>query len=347
MSGLDMIKNIRKHNEKVQIIVTTAQDDNDVLIQCIEQTVNHFILKPIDLDRFLLAIQKSVQQIQQEKGLLKQNQLTKALIDTQDHLLFIEDYGNIVEFNHAFASFTGIEKTKGVHKSNLVAELFVEDPNYFYPKNKGKWIEEFFQTEKKYAKVMWKGQKDKHGIYLMKGSQIPGKKQILFVCTEISLLEEEYKKNEILSMMDPLTRSLNRKKFEELLSSEISRSERYNHPFSIILMDIDYFNKVNDYLGHQKGDEVLVTISTIVQQRIRESDVLARLGADAFILLTPETNSHGALVLAESIRALINTFAFPKIGSVTCSFGVAEFSAGKSKIELISQFIQALSKSNI
>jgi diguanylate cyclase (GGDEF)-like protein len=345
MSGLDLIKNIRKHNEKVQIIVTTAHDDNDVFIHCIEHTVNHFILKPIDLDRFLLAIQKSIHQIQHEKELLKQNQLTKALIDTQDHLLFIVDNGHIIEFNQAFASFSGIENTKGLHKSTLVAELFVEDPNYFYPKNKGKWIEEFFQTDKNYAKVMWKGEKDKQGIYLMKGTQIPGKKQILFVCTEISFLEEEYKNNEVLSLMDPLTRSLNRTKFEELLSSEIIRSERYNHPFSIILMDIDYFK--NDYLDHKKGDEVLVTISTIVQQRIRESDVFARWGGDEFILLTPETNSLGAMVLAESIRSLIDNFAFPKVGSVTCSFGVAEFSAGKSKIELISEVDQALSKSKI
>ncbi|MFB3163319.1 diguanylate cyclase [Neobacillus sp. 179-J 1A1 HS] len=347
MSSLDMIKNIRKHSEKVQIIVTTAHDDNDVFIQCIEYAVNHFILKPIDLDRFLLAIQKSVQQIQQEKDVLKHNQLTKALIETQDHLLFIEDHGHIVEFNEAFASFTGIDNTKDLQTSNLVAELFVEDPNYFYPKNKGKWLEEFFQTEKKYEKVMLKGKKGKQGIYLMKGSRIPGKKQILFVCTEISLLEEEYKKNDILSIMDPLTRSLNRNKFEELLSSEISRSERYNHPFSIILMDIDYFTNVNDYLGHTKGDEVLITISTIVQQRIRESDVLARWSGDSFILLTPETNSPGAMVLAESIRSLIHSFAFPKIGTVTCSFGVAEFSAGKSKIELISEVEQGLSKSKI
>lgn len=347
MQGLDMIKNIRKHNEKVQIIVTTAHDDQEIFIQCIEHTVNHFILKPIDLERFLLAIQKSVHQIQHEKELLKQNHLTKALIDAQDHLLFIEDHGHIVEFNQAFASFTGIEKTLGLHKSNLVAELFVEDPNYFYPKNKGKWIEEFFQTEKKYAKVMWKGQKDKQGIYLMKGTQLPGEKQILFVCTEISLLEEEYKKNEILSLIDPLTRSLNRPKFEELLSSEIIRSERYNHLFSIILMDIDYFKNANDYLGGKKGNEVLLTISTIVQQRIRESDVFARWGGDEFILLTPETNHLGAMVLAESIRTLIDNFAFPKIGSVTCSFGVAEFTSGKSKIELISEADQALSKSKI
>jgi diguanylate cyclase (GGDEF)-like protein len=112
-------------------------------------------------------------------------------------------------------------------------------------------------------------------------------------------------------------------------------------------MDIDYFTNVNDYLGHTKGDEVLITISTIVQQRIRESDVLARWSGDSFILLTPETNSPGAMVLAESIRSLIHSFAFPKIGTVTCSFGVAEFSAGKSKIELISEVEQGLSKSKI
>jgi two-component system, cell cycle response regulator len=347
MSGLDMIEKIRNENEKVQIIVTSAHDDNDVFIQCIEHAVNHFILKPIDLEPFLHAIQKSVQQIQNEKELLKTANLTKAILETKDHLLFSMENGHIVEFNQAFASFTGIEKTKGLHTSNLVAELFVEDPSYFYPKKKGKWIEEFFQTEKNSAKVMWKGQNEKQGIYLMKATKIPGNKHYLFVCTEISALEEEYKKKGNLASIDPLTRSLNRTKFEELLSSEIRRSERYNHPFSIILMDIDYFNNVIDSFSHKKGDEVLLTISTIVQQRIRESDVFARWGGDEFILLTPETNSHGAMVLAESIRSLIDHFAFPEIGSVTCSFGVAEFSAGKSKIELISEVNQALSKSKI
>ncbi|WP_419887380.1 diguanylate cyclase [Neobacillus niacini] len=347
MSGLEMIQNIRKHNKKAQIIVTTAQDDNETFIHCIDHSVNQFILKPIDLDRFLLAIQKSVQQIQHEKELCKQNLLTRALLETQDHVLFIVEHGHLVDFNHAFSSFTGIEDTNSLHKSNLVANLFVEDPNYFYPKDKENWIDEFFQTEKNYAKVMWKSQTDKQGIYLMKASHNTGDEQILFVCTEISALEEEYKKNEILSSMDPLTRSLNRTKFEELLSSEIRRSERYNHPFSIILMDIDYFKNVNDYFGHQKGDEVLVTISTIVQQRIRESDVFARWGGNEFILLTPETNSQGAMVLAESIRSLINHFAFPEIGSVTCSFGVAEFSVGKSKRELISEVDQARYQSKI
>ncbi len=58
-------------------------------------------------------------------------------------------------------------------------------------------------------------------------------------------------------MMDPLTKSFNRLKFDGLMELEISRAERYSRTFSIILMDIDYFKNVNDYFGHQKGDEVL------------------------------------------------------------------------------------------
>jgi two-component system, cell cycle response regulator len=72
LSGLEMIKKIRELNENVQIIVTTAHDDYDFFIQSIENNVNHFILKPIDLDRFLKAIQKSVYQVQLEKELSKQ-----------------------------------------------------------------------------------------------------------------------------------------------------------------------------------------------------------------------------------------------------------------------------------
>ncbi|MDR7078287.1 diguanylate cyclase (GGDEF)-like protein [Neobacillus niacini] len=345
MNGLEMIERIRNLNEKVQIIVTTANNDHEIFIQSIENNVNHFILKPIDFEKFLLAIHKSVHQIQLEKELSKQNNLTKAILDTQDNLLFVVEQGDIVEFNLAFSSFTGLDKSQGLHKAITVSEFFVEGPNYFYPKNRAKWIDEFLDNGRKYAKVKWRGQKESKGIFFMKAAHFPGEKQTLFVCSEITVLEEENKQNDLLAMMDPLTKSINRQRFEEILSCEIRRSKRYDHPFSIILFDIDHFNHINQCFGHQKGDEVLCTISTIVQQRIRESDIFARWGGDELILLTPETYSRGAVVLAESIRTIIDSFAFPQIGSVTCSFGIAEFSAGKKKTELVTEAREALSKS--
>ncbi|WP_342431519.1 diguanylate cyclase [Neobacillus sp. FSL H8-0543] len=346
MSGLEMIQKIREINDKAQIIVTTAHDDNDFFIQSIENNVNHFILKPIDLERFLLAIQKSVYQIQLEQEYLKQKKLTRAILDFQDNLIFVIENDEIVEFNQAFSAFTGIEKSQPVHKCKSLSRFFAEDPNYYYPKNEeSNWLNSLLTTEKNFAKVRWIGKDGSSVIYYLKVSPIPGERQILIVCTDITALEEESKKNEILAMMDPLTNSYNRLKFDDILTSEISRSERYKHPFSIILMDIDYFKDVNDQFGHQAGDEVLVTISTIIQQRIRECDIFARWGGEKFILLTPNTNEQGAAKLAESIRLLVENFSFNRIGPLTCSFGVAEFVIGKPKRELILEADQALYKS--
>ena len=134
-------------------------------------------------------------------------------------------------------------------------------------------------------------------------------------------------------------------KFDDILTSELKRAERYHHPFSLIIFDIDDFKKINKELGYHKCDEVLTTISTIVQQRIRESDVFARWGDEVFILLTPEENKLGAAVLAESICSLIKEFKFKKIGNLTCSFGVTDFHSGKSKQQLLSELEYALNKS--
>jgi two-component system cell cycle response regulator len=347
MNGLEMIEKIRKINNKVQVIVTTAHDDNDFFIQSIENNVNHFILKPIDLDQFLLAIQKSIYQIQLEKELTRQKKLTRAILDFQDNLIFVIENGEIVEFNQAFATFTGFASNQPslLQKSKVIGNYFVEDPNYFYPKDRERWLAEILAIEKNFAKVHWRSHKERDVIYFIKGAVIPDTNQVLFICTDITGLEEERRKNEQLSIMDTLTNSFNRLKFEEILENEMSRAERYDHPFSVIMIDIDFSKAVNDSFGPQAGDEALITISTIVQQRIRESDTFARWGGEEFILLIPETDGQGAKSLAESIRSLVESFHFSNIDPVTCSFGIAEFSSGKTKKELILEVNQALTQS--
>ncbi|QIZ08798.1 diguanylate cyclase [Priestia megaterium] len=103
---------------------------------------------------------------------------------------------------------------------------------------------------------------------------------------------------------------LEKEPIDDILEMEIRRAERLGQPFSIILMDIDFFNHVNECFGQQAGDTVLHTISTIVQLRIRESDIFARWGGEEFILLTTATDRNGAQELAESIRSIIEDFKF-------------------------------------
>ncbi|MDR4947470.1 diguanylate cyclase [Neobacillus cucumis] len=351
MSGLEMIKKIRAQNEKVQVIVTTAYEDNEFFVQSIENNVNHYILKPIDLDLFLQAIQKSVYQIQLEKELEKQKNLTRTILDFQDNLIFVIEDGNIVEWNQAFTNITGI----GIHtnhsssyQSQFLSSFFVEDPHYFYPKDKTRWIEEFLATGKTSAKIRWKSSPGNDYNYVMKAGTIPGSKQILFVLTDITDLERESRQKEHLAMLDPLTSSYTRQKFKEILISEMRRTERFDRAFSLILMDIDFFHTLNEQIGQTAGDRILITVSTIVQQRIRECDIFARWGGEEFILLVPETNGKEAVFLAESIRSIIEKYQFPHIGQVTCSFGVSEFAPGKTKNELLLELEKALaiSKAN-
>jgi two-component system, cell cycle response regulator len=109
-----------------------------------------------------------------------------------------------------------------------------------------------------------------------------------------------------LALHDQLTGAYNRGYLDRQLSKEIQRSRRYDHPFSIIICDIDHFKTVNDRHGHQAGDQVLKEIVTRINRSIRyESDWVARYGGEEFVIVLPETAPAGCLIVAERIRNLI------------------------------------------
>ncbi len=114
-----------------------------------------------------------------------------------------------------------------------------------------------------------------------------------------------------LSMRDDLTGCYNRRYFNERLEEEINRSGRNNRPFSIAIMDIDFFKKTNDTYGHQVGDFVLVQLVRFMHYRLRKSDFLARLGGEEFVLLLPETSGENAFALLERLRQQLMEAIFP------------------------------------
>jgi diguanylate cyclase (GGDEF)-like protein len=341
MNSLEMIEKIRGQDDQVQIIVTTANEDSELLLQLIENNINHFILKPIDLEKFLQAIQKSVVHIELERKLEKQRELNSFLMNFQDNLIFVVENEKIIEANRVFTAFTGFDWSQSLNTTSL-SKLFVHEPNYYFPKEPENWLEEFFTEHNGMAKVKWKNADGKVGIYLIKATVILEEKQYLFVLTDITKLEVEYKKNDLLVNLDPMTKTYNRLKFSTILIHEIESAERTDCPFSIILLDIDDFQRINEQFGYHIGDAVLCTLATIVQQRICESDVFARWSGKEFILLIPNANNQTAFELAESIRKLIAEFQFRDVGSITCSMGITEFTQGKSQNQLLREVDQAL-----
>jgi len=151
-------------------------------------------------------------------------------------------------------------------------------------------------------------------------------KKIILSYNKLSFeLKEKIEEVTLLSITDPLTKIFNRLKFNDELEKNLNYVKRYKENLSIIMFDIDHFKKVNDFYGHDIGDEVLKILTNLIKMNIRKTDVFARWGGEEFILLVPKTNVEIAFELAEKLRKLIEKTDFPKVKNVTCSFGVCEY----------------------
>ncbi|HPT49706.1 MAG TPA: diguanylate cyclase [Accumulibacter sp.] len=129
---------------------------------------------------------------------------------------------------------------------------------------------------------------------------------------------------------DLLTGAWNRRRLEESVRIEMDRLNRYRHPLSVMIFDIDFFKTINDSHGHGVGDDVLRSVAATLKARLRKTDSLTRWGGEEFVVLCPHSTRASAAVLAERLCKQIATTAFPVIGNVTVSVGVAECQAGES-----------------
>ncbi|MDM8559359.1 diguanylate cyclase [Candidatus Parabeggiatoa sp. HSG14] len=142
-------------------------------------------------------------------------------------------------------------------------------------------------------------------------------------------------------MIDQLTQIHNRRAFDIFLKQEIARSKRYQKPFSLILVDIDHFKRINDNHGHLVGDSVLVLMAKLLKEYCRESDCICRWGGEEFIILLPELEENLVNKVAERIREAVEKYKFPVDWQVTISLGVATFNNYQQK-DFVEQADKAL-----
>lgn len=127
---------------------------------------------------------------------------------------------------------------------------------------------------------------------------------------------------------DPLTGLMNRRGLDKRLIEEIARAQRYRHALSILIIDLDDFKRINDQFGHLAGDDVLRDIAKTIDQQIRSIDIAGRFGGEEFLVILPETEKSGAGIVAERIRASVETQ-----GDITTSIGLAELGHGATTAE--------------
>jgi len=159
---------------------------------------------------------------------------------------------------------------------------------------------------------------------------------------DITEIEEQHAATSKKAYIDGLTQIYNRNKFDEIFSEEIKRTQRYNNPFSIAILDIDKFKNVNDTYGHLIGDEVLITMAQTLNNNIRETDTLARWGGEEFVILFKNTTLSEAKEVAQALTNKIEENRHAIAGTVTASFGCTEYKDGDSTQSIFKRCDDAL-----
>jgi diguanylate cyclase (GGDEF)-like protein len=150
----------------------------------------------------------------------------------------------------------------------------------------------------------------------------------------------EHARTRRLASTDGLTEVYNHRTFQERLSQEIARADRYSRPLSMLMIDVDHFKVYNDTHGHPQGDIVLRDLARLLREMSRTSDTVARYGGEEFAIILPETDSVGAQKIGQRLREQVESYPFPGKGlmpggTLTISIGVATHAPAGSKDALL------------
>jgi len=157
-------------------------------------------------------------------------------------------------------------------------------------------------------------------------------------------IENKNRQLEELVVRDRLTGLYNRTKLDEVLEYEFKRSKRYNTIFGVIMVDIDFFKKVNDTHGHQAGDVVLIEFANLLEENSRETDTVGRWGGEEFLIIVENIDQAAIVKLAEKLRASVDAYEFSIVKHKTASFGVSLYQVGNEINQTVARADEALYK---
>jgi diguanylate cyclase (GGDEF)-like protein len=321
---------LKEQKETIESLNKNIKDKNielDEKIASIKEQKLNIQNQKLNIQKYQKDILIQLKDIEdQEKKLVKQNIELRSIyknIETQRKKLLTEEE-NVKEKGNALKLLEVIQKEKEKELDSTKKEL--EHLNDKINTQEQKLLE-------KESTITT--QKDVIGYFLFFFIVITilG----LYVIRQNRLLKE-------LSQTDALTGLFNRRAIINSLNREISKFKRYEAPFSILLIDIDYFKSINDTYGHDKGDEVLKMISLIMKENTRESDVCSRWGGEEFMILVSNTDLNRSVKIAQHLKDMIENTDFSINDKVTVSIGISTFTKDQDEESLVKKADEALYK---
>ncbi|ADN08411.1 sensor domain-containing diguanylate cyclase [Sulfurimonas autotrophica] len=251
----------------------------------------------------------------------------KKILDASNNMFVITNGEEIIDVNQSFyyyfKQYSSLEEF--TRKHSCVCDFFVKENGYLQTNTDGiNWIE-FVIKQKDKSYIVKMNIEGKIYYFKITGKLVSVKpREYVTVFADITTEEEYRLELEYQSIIDPLTGIYNRRYFERKISEEITRCERYEMVFSLIMLDIDFFKRINDTYGHDVGDKVLQSHSALILENLRESDILCRVGGEEFMIILPQTTQEQAYYKAEDLRKKVQNEQDMHL-QITMSFGVAQF----------------------
>jgi len=329
-----------KKTKEIPIIFLTAKKDQDTVSRCYDIGGVDYLSKPYNEQELFARINFHLELVENKKVLEVERKFTQNILDMQDNLVVISDGKGVLKINRAVSTFYDVKGIGEFIKENVcLCHTFVEKEGYFHLgliKDDECWVDVLLgELQSKNILVLIKDMKTSQlNSFDIKAKKFGG--DYLITLTNITLFDAESKSNEHEASYDSLTDIYNRTKLNELMLQSIENAKVSKDVFSFVMLDIDFFKPINDTYGHLVGDAVLIQMSKLIKNHIREGDIFARWGGEEFVLVLPHVNLQRAEAIANNLRTKIEAERFPKINSLTCSFGATSYKDGDN-IDSITQ----------
>lgn len=267
--------------------------------------------------------------------------LAQAMEQMDEMVRITDKNGNIIYVNEAVLKYTKYKRSELIGISNRIFKSNQHSTKFY----KNLW--DTILANKPYQGIFINVKKDGE-LYYEEQTITPmvddSDNIEYFVSTSKDVTDriKIEKKLKLLATTDGLIGIYNRYKINLLIEEELSRVSRYGDYFSLIMFDIDFFKHVNDKYGHDVGDYVLIELSKIISNSIRDTDKFGRWGGEEFMLLAPKLNKKEAKNLAQKLRKRVEQHSFKYVGRITISFGVVTSDETSSKETLLKDVDNAL-----
>ncbi len=337
-----MIKSNKK-TKQIPIIFVTANKDDATIEKCYEVGGDDYINKPFNHVELMSRITFHLSLKEKDRLLKQEKEYVQNIFDLQENMILITDSHEPLNVNKALLSFFNYKSVDELKNNNkCICNKFEKEDGFFTPNIMSvefKWIDEVIRLSKKEDVLVKIFKNETEYIFNVKATAF--NEQYIVTFTDVTFATQQSLEYKYEANIDALTQVYNRNMFNRLIKRKIVQAKTSAFSFVFIILDIDYFKKINDTHGHLVGDEILKSLALLIKNHTRDNDLFARWGGEEFVLAF-DVDMTRALEIAEHLRAYIEKEVFKGDYKITCSFGLTEYKDSDSLEDMIKRADKAL-----